>query len=267
MSTVLWKRMARLRKRHLQQSFAFREPGKDGRGGKRPRAGRPPKGRRSSEPHKRRPSHDRRHPVHATMRVVPGLGSLRKRDTYLAIRGATIAVIPHGGFRIVHFSIQTNHIHLIAEASSKSALSRGMQAFQISAAKRINAALTARTGERRRGQVFADRYHARALTSPRAVRHAICYVLNNWRRHQEDRASFARSWKLDPYSNATDFVGWKERDHSPWLYPTPPTYLALITWIPKTWLLREGWKKHRLISIREVPGPQPGAAPRAKPTS
>ncbi len=252
--------MARPRKRHIQQELAFRAPdGKKPRGGKRPNAGRPPKGSRSAEAHKRRPFHDHRHPVHITLRVIAGLGSLRKRDTFAAIREATMVVAFHEAVRIVHLSVQTNHIHLIAEAQTKKALSRALQAFQISAAKHINRAFGARTGTRRRGQVFADRYHSRALTSPRAVRHAICYVLNNWRRHQQDTLSFARAWKIDPYSSAVVFTGWKEREHVPVLYEQPPTYLSLMTWLPKTWLLREGWKKHRLISIREVPGPGPGA--------
>jgi len=253
--------MARLRKRHLQQSLLFRDPNVDGRGGKRKGAGRPPKGLRSSEPHKKRPPHDRRHPVHVTLRVVSGLGSLRKRDTYLAIREATLAVISHEGFRIVHFSVQSNHIHLLAEASGKATLSGGLQAFQISAAKHINAAITRRAGSRRRGGVFADRYHSRALTSPRAVRHAICYVLNNWRRHQEDCAQPARRWKVDPFSSGTHF-GWKERHETGLLYRPPATYFPLITWLPKTWLLREGWMRHGLISVYEVPGPAPKPKPK-----
>ncbi len=257
--------MSRQRKRHVQQELPLRRAdGKKPRGGYRPNAGRPAKGRRSAERHKRRPTHDRRHPVHVTLRAVDGLGSLRKRDTFLAIREATIAVISHEGFRIVHVSVQTNHVHLIVEAMSKDTLSGGLQAFQISAAKHINAALGARAGTRRRGQVFADRYHAVPLTSPRQVRNTICYVLNNWRRHQQDSAAFARSWKVDPYSNAAEFVGWREREHSPFLYQPPPTYFALITWIPKTWLLREGWKKHPSISIREVPGPAPVARPKVR---
>jgi REP element-mobilizing transposase RayT len=247
--------MARARKRHVQQDLVFRDPEADGRGGKRKGAGRPPKGPRSSERHKRRPPHDPRHPVHVTLRVVPGLGSLRKRDMYRAIREATIVVIPHEGFRIVHFSVQTNHIHLISEASGKQALSRGMQSFEISAAKHINAAVWKRTGVRRRGGVFADRYNSRALTSPRAVRHAVCYVLNNWRRHEEDRASFTRNWRLDPYANGIAFDGWKERVESGLHYQRPETYQPFVTWFPKTWLLREGWKRHGLVSVYEVPGP------------
>lgn len=250
--------MARLRRKQLQQFLPLPDPNRDPRGGKRAGAGRPAKGKRSSARHKRRPKHDHRHPVHVTVRVVDGLGTLRQRDAYLAIREATFTAFTREVFRLVHFSIQSNHIHLIAEAANKKALSRGMQGFQISAAKRLNAAITKRTGSRRRGQVFTDRYHARALSTPRAVRHALCYVLNNWRRHREDRAVRTRTWKVDPFSNGWEFFGWKERALSPLVYQPSTEYLAmsLVTWFPKTWLLRDGWQRHGLISIREVPGPE-----------
>jgi REP element-mobilizing transposase RayT len=216
--------------------------------------------KRSSELHQKREPHDRRHPVHVTIRVVPGLGTLRKRHFYKAIRWATITVAAHARFRIVHFSIQRNHIHLLVEAASQRALARGMKGFQISAAKHINRAIGERTGEpRRRGQVFADRYHKHELRSPREVRHALAYVLLNWRRHGEDRSAFTKTWKLDPYSTAIDFPGWKELGDSPFLYRTPPGYEAMIVWLPKTWLLREGWKKRGELSVYEVPGPGPGA--------
>jgi len=256
--------MPRARKRHVQQGLPLKDPNKP-RGGRRPGAGRPPKGTRSSEPHKRRAGHDRRHPVHVTLRVVDGLGSLRKRDVYAAVREATIVVLPREDFRIVHLSIQRHHIHLIVEASGKRVLSRGLQAFQISAAKHINRAIGARSGTRRRGQVFADRYNARPLTSPRQVRNTIRYVLNNWRHHEEDRAKLASSWKLDPFSNAVDFPGWKERADSPVLYQPPPTYQGLVTWLPRTWLLRVAWEKHPAISVYDVPGPihETRARPRA----
>src|SRR5690606_28381048 len=82
-------------------------------------AGRPPKGRYSSEPHKKRPRHIASRPLHINMRVVRSVGSLRRRHMYKALREATIAVAKREDFRIVHFSIQSNHIHLIAEAQNK----------------------------------------------------------------------------------------------------------------------------------------------------
>jgi REP element-mobilizing transposase RayT len=193
--------------------------------------------------------------LHVTLRAVSGVGSLRKRDVFQAIGYATVAVAKHEQFRIIHLSIQSNHVHLLVEASSKSWLKKGMQSFQISAAKLINRAWRLRTGTRRKGQVFADRYNARALTSPRAVRNALCYVLNNWRHHDENQRIVARDWKVDPYSSAIAFPDWKEREASPILYRPPANYRALVTWWPRTWLLREGWKRHGLISVYEVPGP------------
>ena len=258
--------MGRPRKRHVQQSLDLRPREVDGRGGKRKGAGRPPKEARSAERHKKRPKVDPRHPLHVTLRAVSGVGSLRKRDVFHAIGYSTVAVAKHDRFRIVHLSIQTNHVHLIVEAASKAVLTQGMQSFQISAAKLINRALRLRSGVRRKGQVFADRYNARALTSPRAVRNALCYVLNNWRHHDENQRIVARTWKVDPYSSAIAFPDWKEREGSPILYRPPANYLALVTWRSRTWLLREGWKRHGLISVFEVPG-APRSAARKRPTS
>jgi REP element-mobilizing transposase RayT len=107
--------------------------------------------------------------------VVDDVANLRQRDIYLQLREATIVTARREDFRIVQMSVQRNHLHLIVEADHKDALSRGMQGFSISAAKRVNAAITARTGVRRTGRVIADRFHARPLTSPRAVRHALAY--------------------------------------------------------------------------------------------
>jgi REP element-mobilizing transposase RayT len=206
-------------------------------------------------PHERRPAHDPRHPVHVTLRIVASMTNLRRRHTFHALREATLTAAKREDFRIVHMSIQRNHVHLIVEADHKDALSRGMQGFSISAAKRVNATITARTGVRRRGKVVDDRFHARTLTSPRAVRHTLAYVLNNYRRHGEDRAGVARAWKADPFSSGPMFFGWKELENSPVLWPLRPTYQPLIVLRPRTWLLAKGWQKyHPLISTHEVPG-------------
>jgi hypothetical protein len=105
------------------------------RGGKRRGAGRKPKGWRAGSPHRARPELEARHPVHVTLRVIPAVGSLRRRFTYKAIRQATLTTALRERFRIVHLSIQRTHIHLIVEASDKRALASGMQGFQISAAR------------------------------------------------------------------------------------------------------------------------------------
>ena len=93
--------------------------------------------------------------------------------------------------------MQADHLHLLVEATDSRALSRGIQGFAIRAAKAVNRTL------RRRGTVWADRFHARALRTPREVRHALVYVLTNLRKHMPG----ARG--IDPRSSAPWFVGWK----------------------------------------------------------
>src|SRR5262249_32976487 len=119
------------RRRHVQQEL-FR------RGGKRRGAGRKPKRGRAGEPHSARPVFKPYHMLHVVMRVAPAVGSLRRRKMYKAMRDATITAALREWFRIVHISLQRDHIHLIVEAEHKAALARGMQGFQISAARNIN---------------------------------------------------------------------------------------------------------------------------------
>ena len=225
------------------------------RGGKRRGAGRKPKGRRAGSPHKERPELKARHPVHVVLRVIAAVGNLRRRFTYKAIREATLTTAPRKDFRIVHLSIQRTHLHLIVEADNKTALASGMQGFQISAAKHLNAAISRdRPGPRRRGAVFPDRYHAEIITNPRQARHTLIYVMTNWRKHGEDRVEPMCSWTIDWFSSAVHFPGWAEYGDEPFLWQGPDTYDPLVVYQPQTWLLREGWKKcGTTISYLEVP--------------
>ena len=243
----------RPRKRHVQLDLAIKCD-KNGqlRGGKRPGAGRKARvpGRPSSK-HKRRSAVDPRQPQHVTLRVLEGVGYLRKRHLYRGIRAALAVIARRDNFRVVHFSIQGNHLHLVCEADDRKALSSGMAGFQISAAKHLNDEISKRRGARRRGQVFADRYHVRAITSVRETRHVINYVLNNWRHHGAAGPSLFDG-KLDFYSSAVFFPGWKERT-TPEIH-IPPDYEPPAVSRPQTWLLAEGWKRASPISVYETPG-------------
>ncbi|HET9627162.1 MAG TPA: transposase [Kofleriaceae bacterium] len=254
--------MSRRRSRRCISQAALAEPAQlalfvspKRRGGRRAHAGRKPKGVRAGSPHLERPALAARYPVHVVLRAVEAVGSLRRRHAYHAIRTATLVVGNRDDFRIVQLSIQRTHVHLIVEAADKHALAKGMQAFQISAAKQINRAISKRRpGPRRRGSVFPDRYHAEIITSPRQARHVLSYVMNNWRKHGEDRRGRMQAWKIDWFSSAIAFVDWAEYGDSPWLWRGPAVYEPLWVRQPTTWLLRVGWKRHGLISYREVPG-------------
>jgi len=191
-------------------------------------------------------------PVHITLRTVKAVGVLRRRRAYHAIRQALRRTWRREDFRVVHISIQREHIHLICEAADKMALARGMQSFEISATKRLNAAISRERRERveRRGTVFPERYHVEQLTTPRQVRNAIAYVLNNWRRHGEDHGVLETA-QIDPYASGLHFDGWtREASFGP-----RDGYWALETIYPQTWLLAEGWRRHGKIDPHEVPGP------------
>ncbi len=225
-------------------------------GGKREGAGRPPRGPRASERHKTREAFKPSEPIHVVMRMVADVGSLRTRHLYEALREATATALLRSTFRIVHISIQATHVHAIVEADDRMALARGMQGFQISAARHINAAISRRTDVKRAGNVYADRYQAHVLKTPREVRDAIAYVLNNWHHHDEHRAAVARGWKIDPYSSGSQFGGWKELAASALLFPPRETYEPLSVCLPKTRVLKSGWRRHGLIKAGEVPDGQ-----------
>jgi len=251
--------MARPRKRHVQTSFTYRKLDKNGqhRGGPRDNAGRKPSGDFAS--HAKRPEIDKRHPQHVTLRVVPEVGWLRRLDTYAAVRHALRTVLARSHeFRIVHLSIQNTHVHLLVEAKHKDSLANGMRAFQISAAKTINAAYSRRRrlSERRRGRVFADRYYTEDIGSVRQVRNTLSYVLNNWRRHRDDAGAYSLfDGRLDPYASGLSFAGWREAIPEP-LRVVPRDYEPLEVSAPRTWLLGVGWTRAPAISMFETPGPR-----------
>jgi REP element-mobilizing transposase RayT len=214
-------------------------------GGKRAGAGRKRTGERARVCHRRRVDVKARHPVLVTTRVVPEVGRLRTETARRAIEEAMTVAMKRGYadflFRICQISIQGTHLHMLVETSGSEALSRGMQGFLVSCARRLNAAVG------RRGRVFADRYHATELTTPRRVRAALQYVMGNWRKHGEDRGDQRR---IDPMSSAAAFTDW-------WTGPSLAVGAAHLmpVWLPSTWLLREGWRKAGSVSPWVRPGP------------
>jgi REP element-mobilizing transposase RayT len=167
------------------------------------------------------------------MRAREGLPSFRGDKLVLdAVRGA-LARGHKQAFRVVHFSIQSNHLHLIVEASDTGSLSRGMQGLTVRMARAVNRALNGK------GSVFADRYHAHELRTPRETRAALLYVLQNWAKH-------GRGGAYDPLSSAIWFDGWCR--------PLVAEATSPIVATPRTWLVTMGWRRHGLLRPGERPG-------------
>ena len=207
-------------------------------GGRRKGSGRKRRRARAGVPHRARPALAARFPVHVTIRLRSGLPSLRRRELFRQLQRQFVRA-RKAGFRVCQFSVQRNHVHLICEAADATALSRGMMGFQSGVARRINTVLG------RSGRVFDDRYHAQPLRSPLQVRHALCYVLHNTRRH-DPYVQRPRGW-VDPHSSGPWFTGWATA------LPPPDTPSPVAT--PHTWLLREAWQRHGPIGLAEMPAP------------
>jgi hypothetical protein len=88
------------------------------------------------------------------------------------------------------------------------------------------------------------------IDNPRQARNSLAYVLNNWRKHREDRCGRPQSWKLDAYSTGMAFTGWAEQ---PAFWLAPPTYERMAVMVPETWMLRVSWQSQRAISLYEIP--------------
>jgi REP element-mobilizing transposase RayT len=186
-----------------------------GWGGKRRGAGRKPNGDRAGVSHRTRPSLDGELPLHVTVRVRDGVWSLRGSRVFQIVKASFHRNRDRFGFRLNHFSVQGNHMHLVVEANDKRALWRGIHAIEIRIALAINRLMG------RRGRVFADRYHARILRTPTETRNVLRYQLHNRERH-----TGVKSLAIDPRTS--------------WGLADPPTVA------PETWLLRKGWRRARV---------------------
>jgi putative transposase len=164
------------------------------------------------------------------MRAQRGVAFLRRGRVIARIKQA-IAAAHKSDFRILHFSVQANHVHLMVEASDEHALSEGMRGFAIRMSHAVNRCLG------RRGQLIAERYHAKELKTPREVRNALIYIHANNRHHGEADL-------IDACSSAPWFNGFRGRFEP---RPDPPTAAA------RTWLASVGWRRRGLIDLAESP--------------
>jgi REP element-mobilizing transposase RayT len=215
-------------------------------GGARAGAGRKPTGAKHDAPHRKRPALSSKHPVHVVLRARRDVPRLRTGRAYAAIRRVLVRCLGKADFRVVHLSIQKNHLHFLVEANDRRALTNGMQSLAINAARALNRELG------REGKVFAFRYHATQITTTWQTRNALTYVLNNWRKHREDlenRRTMAA--RIDPYSSGISFTGWSIDER----FAVPPGYDPLPVSPPTTWLLSTGWRRHGRIDLFATPGP------------
>src|ERR1044072_4512920 len=87
--------------------------------------------------HRARPSHRKGDPVHVTLRVKRGIPSLRRQSLERVVKLALLkqrdALDEKNAkhFQVVHFTIRSDHVHLIVEAPDKRGVARGVAGLEI----------------------------------------------------------------------------------------------------------------------------------------
>jgi putative transposase len=200
--------------KNAQQELPFR-----GWGGKRKGAGRKRQSPRANVPHRPRDEF-RKGALHVTLRIRREVWNLRTHRCFRALCRAFAAGCERFGFRLVHFSVQGNHIHMIVEAPDAETLARAMKGIEVRMARALNKVMN------RRGPVFADRYHAHLLASPREAANAVRYVLENWIIHAQRNAEPV-PFGIDPFCSAA-------------VHDSGPPLVAEARW----WMLLVGVQRH-----------------------
>ena len=200
--------------RSVNRQISERVAGKKARDIKRG-PGRPPKppGAKKVAPHISRPPLGNKCAVHVTLKLRRGVPSLRNRKKYALVKRAfsrfrlVSRAVPRvseqqdaardgDGFRLVHFAVLGDHVHMLCEVDGKKWLARGVQKIAISLARSLNAASVREAGgslDPRQGAmserpgwigpVFAERYHLHALATPTEITHCLEYLFTNAAKH------------------------------------------------------------------------------------
>ncbi|MBL8897787.1 MAG: transposase, partial [Planctomycetes bacterium] len=184
-----------------------------------------------------------------TVTIADGLPSLRRGGALKLVLAALSASSNRHGMRIVQYSIQRDHLHLLVEAEDRTCVARGMNALLSPLARALNKLWG------RRGKVFPERYHDEVISTPTQARNALRYVLQNGKKH----GVVAQS-SIDLCSGASSFDGWIQRPSIASMSTAP----VVATVAPaSTWLLTTGWRRHGLLDIRELPQTNHARRPRA----
>ena len=230
------------RRRPKQQTFLWKT-----RGGPRPGSGRKARPENVGlQAHRARPEFVARLPVHVTMRAKKGVPRMRSQVVGPVVL-AEIGRASEKGLRVIHQSVQEDHLHLIVEADDAQSLARGIQRLASRVAMKVNALVG------RRGTFWRERYHRRDLATPRQFRNALVYVTMNFRKHAPAAEKAKRARTLDSMSSAVWFDDWKNESVRERVLELRTRAGPRETVPPTTWIARVGWKRHGLIDPREAP--------------
>ena len=184
--------------------------------------------------------------MHVTLRAMSGTPNLRSERLTAIVREEIRGASAHG-IRVVHCSIQTNHLHLIVEANTGSDLSRGVQRLASRVARLMNIAVG------RRGRFWRERYHRVDLSTPRQVRNALVYCLFNVRKHARGPEAERARRVLDVRCSSVAWVdAWEADDDLKARIAAARAGPPLVA-APRTYLARRGWRRYGALRPNEMP--------------
>lgn len=126
--------------------------------------------------------------LHLTIKVRENKADIKNKRLLRALHHAIMRARLKG-LRIIHYTLEFNHVHLLVEASNNEVLHKGMQALGISFSKAINKVKSLK------GTVYKHRYHFRKIGSRREYKIVLNYIVGNGIKHKRTKAL------IDPYNS------------------------------------------------------------------
>lgn len=99
------------------------------------------------------------------------------------------------GLNVIHYSLQSNHVHLIVEAVDNKILTKGMRSLTVTMAKGL-----------KKGRVQLGRYHLHVLRSLQETKNALRYVLYNEAKHSPLRLFHVTEYSSLYFKNKASFL-------------------------------------------------------------
>ena len=126
-------------------------------------------------------------PLHLTIKLIRA--DIQNKSILKGLRHAIMRARLQG-LKIIHYSLERDHVHIYAESSDNKILAKAMKALGVSFVKRINRYFNAK------GSCYKTRYHLRILRSATEVKNVINYILKNGIKHHRAKSI------IDPYNSA-----------------------------------------------------------------
>jgi REP element-mobilizing transposase RayT len=126
--------------------------------------------------HRERPILTKPTSLHLTVKILRAKAKL-KNKIILSILKRSIMNARKKGLRVIHYSLEYDHIHLLIEADDNFILGKGMQAFGVTFSKALNRM------RKMRGAVYKHRYHFRKIIGARQLKNVLNYLFTNGLKH------------------------------------------------------------------------------------